>query len=101
MNKQEIKNVLSKIKQTINRNIVIIDFANVVHWQDSLGWEVGIKELKDLIKHFSRGKKFLRRFYYGSDYVCKENSKILTPWSELVFAKARMNNFKICTKKVK
>jgi len=101
MNKEEINKIVSKIETTKERNIVIIDFANVVCWQNSLKWEVGIKELKSLIKHFSCGKKFLRRFYYGSDYESMGKSDILTPWSELVFAKARLNDFEICTKRVK
>lgn len=57
--------------------------------------------MSDLIKHFSLGKKYLRRFYYGSDYGEKESSKILTLWSEMILNKAKMNNFEIVAKRVK
>lgn len=80
---------------------MIIDFSNIARWQDSLGWDIGIKELSSLIKHFAYGKKFLRRFYYGSDYGEKDNSEILTLWSELILNKAKINNFEVITKKVK
>ena len=67
MNKEEIKRKIEIIEETKDRNIVIVDFGNVSKWGESMRWDVGIKELKNLIKHFTN-KKFLRRFYYGSDY---------------------------------
>lgn len=101
MTKKEISKILNELEKTKERGIVIIDFSNLVHWQDDLGWKIGIKELKNLIKHFTSGKKFLRRFYYGSDYGEKENSFILSSWSKTVIEKVKMNNFELCTKRVK
>ena len=54
-----------------------------------------------LVKHFSQGKRFLRRFYYGSDYGKSDKSNVVTMWSAMILNKARMNNFKIVTKRVK
>lgn len=101
MTKIEISKILEELEKTKERSIVIIDFSNLVHWQNDLGWEIGIKELKNLIKHFTYGRKFLRRFYYGSDYGEKDNFSILTPWSKTILEKVRMNNFELCTKRVK
>lgn len=101
MNKQEITEIIANLESTKERNLVVIDFGNLVRWQDSLGWKIGIKELKDLIKHLTYGKKFLRRFYYGSDYGQKESCDFLTPWSEMILMKATMNDFQIITKRVK
>lgn len=101
MNQEEIKKRIAMLEATKERNIIIVDFSNLAHWQDSLRWDIGMKELGGLIKHFAFGKKFLRRFYYGSDYGEKEKSEILTPWSEVVLNKAKMNNFEIITKRVK
>jgi uncharacterized LabA/DUF88 family protein len=100
MTKTEITKFLEQIEQTKDRTIAIVDFSNVTHWEDNLGWEIGIKELKDLIKHFT-AKQFLRRFYYGSDFGEKDESEVLTAWSEMIINKARMNSFEICTKRVK
>lgn len=72
-----------------------------MHWSDTLKWKIGMKELKSLIMHFCYGKKYLRRFYYGSDYGPKDSSQVLTDWSSGVINTARMNNFKIITKRVK
>lgn len=101
MTQEEIKKTIEIIEQTKDRNIVIVDFGNLVRWEDSLKWKIGIKELKNLIKHLTTGKKFLRRFYYGSDYGPKDNCEILLPWSEMVLNKALMNDFEIGTKRVK
>lgn len=101
MTKKEIRTIIEDIEKTKERNIVIIDFSNLIYWQNDLKWEIGIRELKNLVKHFTQGKKFLRRFYYGSDYGEKDGGGILTPWSEMVINKAKINNFEICTKRVK
>ncbi len=101
MEKSEITKTIQDLESTKDRNIVIIDFSNLVHWQDNLKWEIGVRQLGCLIKQFSFGKKFLRRFYYGSDYGEKDNNKTLTSWSDTIINKARMNNFKVCTKRVK
>jgi len=101
MTKHEITKTIEDIEKTKERNIVIIDFSNMVHWQDDLRWKIGIKELKNLIQHFTYGKKFLRRFYYGKDYGEKDSSMKLTPWSETVVYKVKINNFELCSKRVK
>jgi len=68
MIQEAIKKLIGIIEQTKTRNIVVVDYSNLIYWENSLGWKIGIKELKVLIKHFAHGYKFLRRFYYGSDY---------------------------------
>lgn len=78
MTKAEITKFLNSVSKTIDRNIIIVDFANVDRWQSSLGWSVGINKLGKLNKHLSQGKKYLRCFYYGEDYGPKDKSKILT-----------------------
>jgi uncharacterized LabA/DUF88 family protein len=101
MNHDEIKICLEKFKLVSNRTLTVIDYCNVEKWEDSLGWQIGIKELANLVKHFSLGAKFLRRFYYGSDYGKNEKLPIMTPWCSTMMNKARMNNFEIITKNVK
>lgn len=101
MNRQDIDNVLAALEKTREKNLVIIDFGNVEKWKESLGWKIGIKELKNLIKHLTYGKKFLRRFYYGSDYGKHDRNQIMTMWSANIMNKARMNDFEIITKRVK
>ena len=66
MTKEEIKKFIASFSDKQERTLVIVDYGNVEKWKNSLNWKVGIKELGNLVKHFSRGKKFLRRFYYGS-----------------------------------
>jgi len=100
MNQAEINNLIEKIECTKDKNIVIVDFSNLVYWQDSLRWKIGIKELRLLVKRFA-GKTYLRRFYYGSDCGIKDDCEILTPWSEEVLNKAKMNDFEVITKRVK
>jgi len=101
MNRDEVSNFLIKCERTKERNIVIIDFANVDRWEESLGWKVGIKNLGNLISHISYGKKFLRRFYYGEDYGPKDSSIKLSVWSERILTSAKFSNFEIISKKVK
>lgn len=38
MTKIEITGILDEIKKTMERNIVIIDFSNLIHWQNTLKW---------------------------------------------------------------
>lgn len=83
------------------RTMIIVDFGNIDKWQQNLGWKVGIPELGKLTKHLSTGKKFLRRFYYGSDYGKKERSQTLSMWSDATLQKARASGFEIVTKRVK
>ena len=101
MNQKEIKRLLASFQPRLDRTIVIIDYGNVEKWKRSLNWIIGIKELGQLVKSFSKGNKSLRRFYYGSDYGPNEKSQDLSPWSEAILAKAEMNRFEIVTKRVK
>lgn len=80
---------------------MIIDYSNVEKWKANLGWRVGISELSKLIRHFSTGSKFLRRFYYGSDYGPHEQSVKLTIWSNKILELARMYHLDVVTKRVK
>jgi len=66
-----------------------------------LGWKIGIQELANLVKSFSQGHKYLRRFYYGSDYGRYESSTIMTSWSRNIIDRAHMNGFEVITKRVK
>jgi len=99
--KGEIKNFIDSFTSKKERTLVIVDYGNVEKWKNSLGWKVGIKELSQLCKNFSTGKKFLRRFYYGSDYGRNEKSEKLVGWSRSILEKADMNNFEVITKRVK
>lgn len=101
MDKEEIRKIIGKLERTKDRNIVIIDFSNLIHWQNGLGWEIGIKELRNLVKHLTYGKKYLRRFYYGSDFGEKDSYLKLTSGSESILNAAKTNGFEICTKRVK
>lgn len=101
MIKPEITKFLNLLTKTIDRNIVIVDFANVDRWQDSLGWSVGINKLGKLNKHLSQGKKYLRRFYYGEDYGPKDKSNKMTLWSEKIKTQAQCSGFEIISKRVK
>lgn len=101
MNKSEIAKFLDKLSTTQERNIVIVDFANVDRWQDSLGWSVGIKKLGQMVSHLSKGKKYLRRFYYGKDFGPNDKSTKVTSWSETILTQAEYSRFEIVTKRVK
>ena len=101
MNHKEITQFLSQLEKTKDRNIVIVDFANVDRWQNSVGWPIGIKQLGQLVSHISYGKKFLRRFYYGEDYGPKDSSMKLLPWSEKMMMSAKYSNFEVISKRVK
>ncbi|HLC44008.1 MAG TPA: NYN domain-containing protein [Patescibacteria group bacterium] len=101
MTKTEITKFIAKLEKTKTRNMVIVDFANVDRWQESLGWAISIKKLAQLVKHFASGSKFLRRFYYGSDYGPKDKNTKLLPWSEKMLTSANYNGFEIITKRVK
>lgn len=101
MNKTEIKSWLARLEKSRDRNMVIIDFANVDRWQDSLGWPIGIRQLGQLVKHIAQGKKYLRRFYYGLDYGPNDRSTILKPWSKKIHTQAQYSGFEIVSKRVK
>jgi len=101
MNKSEIKTFLESFNDKLARTIVVIDFGNVDKWKESLNWKIGIQELANLAKNFSRGSVELRRFYYGSDYGPKESSHTLTLWSSQIMERAKMNRFDVIEKRVK
>lgn len=101
MNKTEIKNFLNQLSKTLDRNIVIVDFANVDRWQDSTDWPISVNKLGQLNKYISQGKKYLRRFYYGMDFGPKDSSKLLLPWSEKILKQAQYSGFEIVSKRVK
>ncbi len=101
MNKSEIKSFLEGFANKRERTIVIVDFGNVEKWKYSLSWNVDIKKLGQLVKNFSTSKKYLRRFYYGSDYGKSEKSHTIVPWSGAILQKAKMSGFELVTKRVK
>lgn len=101
MTQEEIKQFLESFIAKRDRTIVIVDYGNVEKWKNSLKWRVGIRELARLVKHFSYGHKFLRRFYYGADFGRKENLPILSRWSDYIFRTANANGFEVISKKVK
>ncbi len=101
MDQKAIKKFLESFLQKRDRTIVIIDFGNVEKWKNSLGWKAGVRELARLIKNFSHGHKFLRRFYYGADYGSKEHSPILSSWSDYILTTAERNGFEVISKRVK
>jgi uncharacterized LabA/DUF88 family protein len=92
---------LEELETTKTKNLVIVDFSNVEKWKISLGWLIGVKQLGQLVKHLSYGSKFLRRFYYGSDFGPKDSSQILVPWSKGMLEKANVSGFEVVTKRVK
>lgn len=101
MNSEEIKKYLDNFEGRRERTIVIVDFGNVEKWKNSLGWIVGIKELGKLVRRFSLGKKFLRRFYYGADYGKNENSQTISFWSKGIMEMAELSSFEVVAKRVK
>lgn len=101
MNQKEIKDYLQTFENRKNRTIAIIDYGNVEKWKNSLKWNVDIKKLSILIKNFSFGSQFLRRFYYGADYGPNDNCIALSEWSRSVFERADMNRLEVVKKRVK
>lgn len=101
MDQKEIKKFIENFQNKRERTIVIVDFGNVEKWKNNLGWQIDIKKLGILVKNFSVGRKFLRRFYYGSDYGKNENSQTINFWSKMVLNKAEMNRFEVVAKRVK
>lgn len=101
MNKSEVRVFLDKLLKTAERNIVIIDFSNVTRWEEALGWRIDIGKLRILVSHMTKGRQFLRRFYYGQDYGPNEKSIEMVPWSAMIHRKAQYSGFEIITKRVK
>lgn len=101
MNQDEIKKFLALFLPKRERTMVIVDFGNVEKWKHGLGWRVGVRELASLVKHFTFGKRFLRRFYYGADYGPNEKSTLMTGWSQYMLRTADLNGFAVINKRVK
>ncbi|MEK7227907.1 MAG: NYN domain-containing protein [Patescibacteria group bacterium] len=101
MNHIEIKRFLSEFETKRERTIVIVDYGNVEKWKNNLKWDVGIRQLANLVRSFSFGNQFLRRFYYGADYGKNEKEIILVPWSKSVLDTAKYNRFEVLDKRVK
>lgn len=101
MDQEKIKKFLGDYVDRRERTIVIVDFGNVEKWKHGLGWKVGIRELAVLVKNFSKGQRFLRRFYYGADYGPREKSTVLTGWSKYMLQTADLNGFEVVDKRVK
>lgn len=101
MNPEKIRKYLEEYAARRERTMVIVDFGNVEKWKHGLGWRVGIRELATLIRNFSYGKRFLRRFYYGADYGRSEKSMTLTSWSNYMLRTADLNGFEVVDKRVK
>ncbi|MFA5986404.1 MAG: NYN domain-containing protein [Parcubacteria group bacterium] len=101
MTKDEIKKFVDSFSNKKEKTLIIVDYGNIEKWKHSLIWRVGIKELAQLCKNFSTGKKFLRRFYYGADYGENEKSTNLISWSRLILEKAKMSGFDVVQKRVK
>jgi uncharacterized LabA/DUF88 family protein len=101
MNSTQIKQFLEEYSDKRERTLVIVDFANVEKWKHSTKWQVGIQELANLVKNFSTGQRYLRRFYYGADYGPKDYSTQMIRWSEALLTRAKMNGFEVIAKRVK
>lgn len=101
MNQEEIKKYFESYILRREKTIVIVDFSNVEKWKNGLGWKMGVRELGLLVKNFSHGQRFLRRFYYGADYGSDEKSSILTDWSKYMLRTADLNGFEVINKRVK
>lgn len=101
MDQQDVNDFLKTFNDKKERTIVIVDFGNVEKWKNSLKWRVGIREMALLVKNFTYGHRFLRRFYYGSDYGPGEKSKELTDWSKYILHTADLNGFEVVKKRVK
>lgn len=100
MDHKKISSWITHLAGSKERNIAIVDFANVDRWEDSLTWPVSVEKLGKLIKLFS-SKKPLRRFYYGKDYGINEKNTQLGNWSSRIHQAAEWNGFKIISKRVK
>ena len=101
MDKNNIKNLIESFESKQDRTIVIVDFGNVDKWKESLGWKIGIQELAQLVKHFSKGSRDLRRFYYGMDYGSNEKNQTPSMWSSQIIKRAEGNGFQAVYKRVK
>lgn len=71
--------------------IVYIDFANVIYWQNRLGWHIDLTRLKQFLNSFDTIKEV--KFYFGTLYG--------DPVSEGIIRKARKLGYIVSTKSVK
>ena len=70
---------------------IYIDYANVIGWQDRLGWRIDLKRLKQFLNSFDSIIK--ARFYYGTLEGDAE--------SEALLAEANKYGYEVITKPVK
>lgn len=101
MDHAKIKQFLANHESKKERTLVIIDFGNVEKWKESLGWNIGVRNLANLLKSLTTGHKFLRRFYYGADYGASEKSSELVEWSRSMLEQAEAYGMQVVKKRVK
>ncbi|MEO7905125.1 MAG: NYN domain-containing protein [Candidatus Saccharimonadales bacterium] len=101
MNPRQINQFFEEFEPRRLRTIVIIDYANVEKWKNSLGWKVGVRQLAGLVKHFTTGSRYLRRFYYGADYGKSEKSTDLVEFSRSILEQADAHSLQVVQKRVK
>ncbi len=96
---ERIKNLANKNPKVINdlervfddTTSIYIDFANVIHWQDKLGWHICLKRLKQFLDSFDTIKKI--NLYYGT---LEDN-----PESQTMIKDIKNYGYILITKKVK
>ncbi len=88
----KVPTLIKGLKNIFNKPTnVYIDFANVIYWQDKLGWHIDLKRLKQFLDSFTTIQKI--KFYYGT-LVGNENS-------ENIIRKAKSRQYTVITKPVK
>jgi hypothetical protein len=91
-----LSNKYSKVIQELEYifsedTFIYIDFANVIHWQDKLGWHICVKRLKQFLDSFDTIKDV--KIYYGT----LENSAM----SKDMMQSLKDNKYDVTTKPVK
>ena len=82
---EEVNNLLDKPTN------IYIDFANVIQWQEKLGWHIEIKRLKQFLDSFDTIREV--KFYNG---LMEGDVN-----SERIIGKAKDHNYVVITKPVK
>ncbi|MCD6134771.1 MAG: NYN domain-containing protein [Candidatus Omnitrophica bacterium] len=86
------KNRINELETIFDkRTNVYIDFANIIHWQDKLGWHIDLKRLQQFLHSFDTVGDI--KFYNG--YIPND------PKSNKVIEKARKRGYIVITKPVK
>lgn len=68
---ERFPNVIVQLEKVFDKPTnVYIDFANVKHWQNKLGWRIDLKRLKQFLNSFDTIRAV--KFYYG---ILKENKE--------------------------